>query len=96
MTGEERQGPVDLVLASGCLVSLSGVQILTAHQSLRLRAQYLSTNQSGVTFPHPLLPTASQECPEEHSCLCRDRRDQSGVPGQGSTHKELQQLKSAS
>lgn len=31
MTGEERQGPVDLVLASGCLVSLSGVWILSAH-----------------------------------------------------------------
>ena len=36
------------------LPCLSGVWILSAHQSLRLRDQCLSTNQSGVTFPQPL------------------------------------------
>jgi hypothetical protein len=91
MTGRETQAYVDPGLGSDVAGSLK-VCILWTHQSLELSllptlsVLCLNTNQWWVPFSYPL-----EEWPR-----CAGVREQSGVLDKSDTHKELQQLKSAS
>lgn len=103
MTGRELQAYMGRILGSGSPLGLSesgsGSSALTEAGRSQftypsLRAQGVSTNRGGVIFFHPLLPTGGSRMPRRVTLFLQGH---GGGGGQGGgTHKELQQLKSAS